>query len=130
MPKYWVDDASGCQIGGPFDLWRQEYFRLNGEPPEDTAKMYPGLAAATVSEVAIATVTDEATLDDVLTAFGDRGPWKQLTMAHAYFSEWRKRVPFMPESMQDIPLLPPRTSAMPLEEAARGIASSTPTMTP
>ncbi|WP_072313389.1 hypothetical protein [Agrococcus sp. Marseille-P2731] len=117
MAQYWVDDVSGCPIGGPFDPWRPNYFRANGEPPEDTSKMYPGLSASTVSEVAIATVNDEDTLDDVLSDFGKRGPVEQLVMAHAYFSEWRKRAPFMPDSMQGIPLRPARTSAEPLEES-------------
>lgn len=114
--EYWVDGPGGCPIGGPFDLWRQNYFFANGEPPEDTAKMYPALSAETVADVATATVTDGATLDEVLRRFGDRGPHEELTMAHNYFEQWRKRAPFMPDSMQDMPLRPARTSPEPLDE--------------
>ena len=114
--EYWVDGPGGCPIGGPFDLWRQNYFLANGEPPEDTEKMYPALSAETVADLATATVTDGATLDEVLRRFGDRGPYEQLTMAHNYFEQWRKRVPFMPDSMQDMPLRPVRTSPEPLDE--------------
>jgi hypothetical protein len=113
---YWIDGPQGCPIGGPFDLWRPNYFHANGEPPEDTAKMYPSLDAQTVADVAVATVMHEDTLDEVLTAFADRGPQVELTVAHQYFSQWRKRVPFMPDSMQDLPLRPARTSPEPLEE--------------
>lgn len=104
MSTYWPDGLPhGCPIGGPFDLWRQNYFMANGEPPEDTVKLYPDLGAETVTAVAVATVNDGATLDDLLDRFGDRGPVEQLTTAHAYFSQWRKSAPFMPDSMQDIP---------------------------
>ena len=34
---YWIDGPQGCPIGGPFDLWRPNYFHANGEPPEDMA---------------------------------------------------------------------------------------------
>jgi len=113
---YWIDGPQGCPIGGPFDLWRPNYFHTNGEPPEDTARMYPSLDPQTVKEVAVATVTNDASLDDVRATFGDRGPEVELIVAHRYFSQWRKRVPFMPDSMQDIPLRPARTSPEPLEE--------------
>lgn len=78
--------------------------------------MYPSLSASTVTGVAVATVRHVATLDDVLTEFADHGPQVELTVAHRYFSEWRKRAPFVPDSMQDIPLRPARTSPEPLEE--------------
>lgn len=117
MARYWVDGKGGCPIGGPFDLWRSNYYRENGEPPEDTTKMYPGLDAATIKEVAVAAVATDVTLDDVLNALGDRGPAEQLEMAYAYFREWRKRAPFMPDSWQDAPLRPARTSPEPLEES-------------
>lgn len=113
---YWIDGPQGCPIGGPFDLWRPNYFHANGEPPEDTAKMYPSLAPETVKAVAVATVTHGAELSDVLAALGPHGPEIELTVAHRYFSQWRKRVPFMPDSMQDIPLRPARTSPEPLDE--------------
>ena len=104
MSKYWVEhEKYGCPIGGPFDLWRQNYFMANGQPPEDTARLYPDLSSETVTAVAVATVSGGATLDDLLITFGDRGPSDQLAMAHAYFMEWRKSAPFMPDSMQDIP---------------------------
>lgn len=102
VSKYWVEGRSGCPIGGPFDLWRQNYFLAHGEPPEDTANMYPGLTTETVKAVAIATVSKSASLDEVLTDFGDEGPDEQLAMAHTYFMEWRKNVPFMPDNMQHI----------------------------
>lgn len=113
---YWIDGPQGCPIGGPFDLWRPNYFHANGEPPEDTAKLYPSLDRQTVKDVAVATVDDGATLSDVLATFADRGPEVELTVAHSYFSQWRKRVPFTPDSMQDMPLRPARTSPEPLEE--------------
>jgi len=113
---YWIDGPQGCPIGGPFDLWRPNYFHANGEPPDDTAKMYPSLSAQTVTDVAVAAVTHGATLDEVLTAFVDRGPQVELTVAHRYFSQWRRRAPFMPDSMQDLPQRPARTSPEPLEE--------------
>lgn len=78
--------------------------------------MYPTLSASTVTDVAVATVTHGATLDDVLTVFADHGPQVELTVAHRYFSQWLKRAPFMPDSMQDISLRPARTSPEPLEE--------------
>ena len=106
----------GCPIGGPFDLWRQNYFFAHGEPPEDTVKMYPVLSAEPVADVATATVTDGATLDEILRTFGDRAPHVQLMMAHNYFEQWRKRVPFMPDSLQDMALQPARTSPEPLDE--------------
>jgi hypothetical protein len=108
--------ASGVPVGGPFDLWRPNYFHANGEPPDDTAKMYPSLSAQTVTDLAVATVRGGATLDDVLSAFADRGPRLELTVAHRYFSQWRRRAPFMPDSMQDLPQRPARTSPEPLEE--------------
>jgi hypothetical protein len=114
--EYWVDGPGGCPVGGPFDLWRQNYFFANGEPPEDTATMYPALSAETVADVATATVTNGAALDEVFRRFGDRGSHEQLAMAHNYFEQWRKRVPFMPDSMQDMPLRPARTSPEPLDE--------------
>lgn len=113
---YWVDGPGGCPIGGPFELWRQNYFFANGEPPEDLATMYPALSAETVAGVATATVTDGATLEEVLRRFGDRSRHEQLTMAHNYFKEWRKRFPFMQDSMQALPLRPARTSREPLDE--------------
>ncbi|GAA3539259.1 hypothetical protein GCM10022263_28460 [Nocardioides daeguensis] len=113
---YWIDEPMGCPIGGPFDLWRPNYFHANGELPDDTARMYPSLGPETVKAVAVATVTHGAELSDVLTAFGDHGPEVELTVAHRYFSQWRKRVVFMPDSMQDIPLRPARTSPEPLDE--------------
>ncbi len=113
---YWIDGPRGCPIGGPFDLWRPNYFSTNGEPPEDTAKLYPSLDPQSVKDVAVATVDDGATLDDVLAIFADRGPEVEWTVAHRYFSQWRKRVPFMPDFMQDIPLRPARTSPEPVEE--------------
>ena len=116
MSKYWVDGRGGCPIGGPFDLWRQNYFVANGEPPEDTAKMYPDLSAETLAAVAVAAVNDGATLDEVLTTFGDHGPHEQLTMAHTYFSEWRRSAPFMPDSVQDIPRRWSGTEPEPLED--------------
>lgn len=117
MSKYWVEPAKyGCPIGGPFDLWRQNYFMANGEPPEDTAKLYPDLSSETVTAVAVATINDGATLDHLLITFGDRGPSYQLTMAHTYFSEWRKSAPFMPDSMQDIPRRWEGTAPEPLED--------------
>jgi len=124
---YWIDGPQGCPIGGPFDLWRPNYFHAKGAPPDDTAKMYPSLSAQTVTDVAVATVMHGSTLDEVLTAFADHGPQVELTVAHQYFSQWRKRVPFMPDSMQDIPLRPPRTSPEPLEgflEDWRGLIRS------
>ena len=55
MSKYWVEhETYGCPIGGPFDLWRQNYFMAKSEPPEDTAKLYPGLRPETVTAVAVA----------------------------------------------------------------------------
>ena len=117
MSKYWVEHAKyGCPIGGPFDLWRQNYFMANREPPEDTAKLYPGLSSETVTAVAVATINDGATLDHLLITFGDRGPSDQLTMAHTYFSDWRKSAPFMPDSMQDIPRRWEGTAPEPLED--------------
>lgn len=117
MSKYWVEHTKyGCPIGGPFDLWRQNYFMANGEPPEDTAKLYPDLSSETVTAVAVATINDGATLDHLLITFGDRGPSYQLTMAHTYFSEWRKSAPFMPDSMQDIPRRWEGTAPEPLED--------------
>lgn len=66
--------------------------------------------------LAVAAVTHGAELPDVLAAFGVHGPEAELTAAHRYFSQWRKRVPFMPDSMQDMPLRPARTSPEPLDE--------------
>ena len=118
MSKYWVEHAKyGCPIGGPFDLWRQNYFMANGEPPEDTAKLYPDLSSETVTAVAVATINAGATLDHLLITFGDRGPSDQLTTAHTYFSEWRKSAPFMPDSMQDIPRRWEGTAPEPVEES-------------
>lgn len=117
MSKYWVEHAKyGCPIGGPFDLWRQKHFMANGEPPEDTAKLYPDLSSETVTAVAVATINDGATLDHLLIIFGDRGPSDHLTMAHTYFSEWRKSAPFMPDSLQDIPRRWEGTAPEPLED--------------
>lgn len=117
MSKYWVEhETHGCPIGGPFDLWRQNYFMANSEPPEDTAKLYPGLRPETVTAVAVAIVNDGAMLHDLLARFGDQGPVEQLTMAHTYFSEWRKSAPFMPDSMQDIPRRWTGTEPEPLED--------------
>lgn len=113
---YWIDGPQGCPIGGPFDLWRPNYFHENGKPPEDTAKMYPSLSAATVTDVAVATINDGAALEEILEAFADCGPEVELTVAHNYFSQWRRRVPFMPDEMQDMPLRPARTSPEPLDE--------------
>lgn len=85
MSKYWVEhEKHGCPIGGPFDLWRQNYFMANGQPPEDTTRL--------------------------------RGPSGQLAMAHAYFMEWRKSAPFMPDSMQDIPRRWRGTEPEPLDD--------------
>lgn len=109
MPAYWVDGPAGCPIGGPFDLWRKNYFLANGEPPEDTGKMYPALGAGTVSEIAIATVPTAATLEEISSTFADRGSPEQVAMAYAYFREWRKRAPAMPEGGQDLPLRTPKT---------------------
>ncbi len=78
--------------------------------------MYPSLSPQTVTDVAVATAANGATLDEVLIAFGDRGPEAELVVAHRYFSQWRKRVPFMPDSMQELPLMPARTSPEPLEQ--------------
>ena len=117
MSKYWVEHAKyGCPIGGPFDHWRQNYFMANGEPPEDTAKLYPDLSSETVTAVAVATINDGATLDHLLITFGDRGPSDQLTMAYTYFSEWRMSAPSMPDSMQDIPRRWEGTAPEPLED--------------
>ena len=116
MAGYWIDSARGCPIGGPFDLWRARYFRENGVPPEDSVRMYPGLGRPVVEAVAVATVSTDATLDDVLIAFEDRGPADELEMAYAYFCEWRKHSPFMPEWAQDIPLRSPRAAPESLEE--------------
>ena len=118
MSKYWVEhETYGCPIGGPFDLWRQNYFMADGGPPEDTAKLYPDLRPETVTAVAVATVNDGATLDDLLARFGGQGPLEQLTMAHSYFSEWRKSAPFMPDSMQDTPRRWTGTEPEPLEDS-------------
>ncbi|MFL6091098.1 MAG: hypothetical protein ACJ71Z_13270 [Aeromicrobium sp.] len=114
-PAYWVAGPGGCPIGGPFDLWRKNYFIANGEPPEDTVKMYPALSQRTVTGIAEATFTWEATLEDVLQRFTTDGPHDQLTMAYSYFHEWRKRAPFLPDSMQDIALRPARTEPEPLD---------------
>ena len=113
MSKYWGND---CPIGGPFDLWRKNYFLENGTPPDDTAKLYPELSVDTVAGIATAAVTDSATLAEVLEKYNNNGPEEQLTMAYTYFSEWRKRCPFMPDSMQDLPLRPARTSPEPFDE--------------
>lgn len=113
---YWIDGPAGCPIGGPFDLWRQNYFFANGEPPEDTAQLYPSLSKQTVTDVAAATVTNGASLDEVLATFGDKGFTVELTLAHRYFSEWLRSAPFLPDSMQDLPRRPARTSPEPLEE--------------
>lgn len=78
--------------------------------------MYPALTHETLAELAVETVVNDASLDAVLRLLGDRCPSAQVFKAHAYFSEWRKRAPFMPESWQDVPLRPARTSAEPLEE--------------
>lgn len=107
---YWIDGSQGCPIGGPFDLWRPNYFYANGEPPEDTAKLYPSLTLQTVADIAVATVSNGANLEKVLAIFRDRGPEVELMVAHRYFSQWRRRIPFMPETMQDMPLRPARTS--------------------
>jgi hypothetical protein len=113
MSKYWVGDD--CQIGGPFDLWRKNYFFANGRPPDDMVKMYPALNAETVADIA-KTSTVGATLEDVLHKFERHEPVDQLTMAYEYFSEWRKHAPFMPDFFQDVPLRPIGTSPEPLEE--------------
>ena len=72
--------------------------------------------AVRATAVAVATINDGATLDHLLITFGDRGPSYQLTMAHTYFSEWRKSAPFMPDSMQDIPRRWEGTAPEPLED--------------
>ncbi|MCL2152139.1 MAG: hypothetical protein FWH57_04140 [Oscillospiraceae bacterium] len=113
MSKYW---SGKCPIGDPFDLWRKNYFLANGKLPEDTEKMYPELSPEIVADIASIAVSGDSTLDEVLRKFGDCEAKEQLTMAFAYFNEWRKRAPFLPDSWQDIPLRPARTSPEPLEE--------------
>ncbi|MCL2153722.1 MAG: hypothetical protein FWH57_12350 [Oscillospiraceae bacterium] len=49
--------------------------------------MYPALSSETVADIAVATVTGEATLDEVLRQFGGCGQIEQLTMAYTYFHE-------------------------------------------
>jgi hypothetical protein len=44
MSEYWIGNSP---IGGPFDLWRKNYFIKNGKVPDDTWKMYPGLCIET-----------------------------------------------------------------------------------
>lgn len=116
MTAYWIDGPAGCPVAAPFDLWRKNYFVANGTPPDDTQKMYPALTATTVTDVAVATVRDGATLDDVLRTFAGQGPDEQLSAAHRYFSRWIEHAPFMPDSWQDVPLRPARTSPEPLDE--------------
>jgi hypothetical protein len=111
--KYWVGD---CPIGGPFDLWRKNYFIANGSPPDDTGKMYPALSTKSITTIAIATVLENATFDDVINKNVDIESEEQAKKAYAYFSEWRKHAPFLPDSMQDLPLRPARTSPEPIEE--------------
>ena len=113
MTRYWVDGPAGCPIAGPFDLWRRGYFNEHGEPPEDTALMYPGLDHATVNALAV-TAAQGTAVTDVLAQFP--GPPEQLTMAHAYFSEWRKPAPFLPDEMHGVPLRPERSTPEPIEE--------------
>ena len=113
MSKYWVGE---CPIGGPFDLWRKDYFLANDIPPDDTVKMYPALCAETVASIATATVTENATLSEIISRYGNCESEEQLTMAYEYFSEWHKRCPFLPDSMQDLPLRSARTSPEPLDE--------------
>ena len=110
--KYWVGD---CPIGGPFDLWRKDYFLANGKPPDDTGKMYPALSDKTISAVATAAVIDNATLDDIISN-GDFESEEQVKKAYAYFVEWRKHAPFLSDDFQDLPLRPARTSPESLEE--------------
>lgn len=43
MPKYWPGEDTHCPISGPFDLWRKNYFRKNGELPEDLKKLWQAL---------------------------------------------------------------------------------------
>lgn len=112
----WVDGPHGCPIGGPFDLWRKNYFVEKGVPPADSVKMWPGLVFETVSAIAAATVNENATLAEILARFSGTGPNDELEMAHDYFSQWRRRAPFMPESMQDLPLLPARTEPATVDE--------------
>jgi len=116
MSKYWVGRIADCPIGGPFDLWRKNYYLENGRPPDDTVKMFPALSFKTVTGIATAAVVDNASLNEVFIKYGEYEPKKQLKMAYAYFSEWRKHAPFMPDSFQDIPLRPARTSPEPLDE--------------
>lgn len=78
--------------------------------------MYPALSSETVAEIASATVLNNASLHDVLAIFHDRGPELELSLAHNYFSQWRKAAPFMPESMQNVPLRPARESPEPWDE--------------
>lgn len=113
MCEYWVGD---CPIAGPFDLWRKNYFLQNGVPPEDTAEMYPSLKSETVISVARAAVIENASLNEVLLKHEDCNSKEQVMKAYAYFCEWRKHAPFMPDSWQDAPLRPARTSPEPLEE--------------
>jgi len=116
MSEYWVDDDHGCPIGGPFDLWRKNYFLFYGKPPEDTCKMYPALSVEVIKGIAIAAATHGAELDVVLDTYRDSGPIEQLTMAYEYFHEWRKHAPFMPDFFQDCPLRPARTSHETIDE--------------
>ena len=113
MSKYWVGD---CPIGGPFDLWRKNYFLANSIPPDDTVKMYPALSAETFAGISTAAVTDNVSFDEVLRKYGDCESEEQVAMAYAYFRRWCKRALFLPDSLQDLPLRPARTSPEPFEE--------------
>jgi len=104
--RYWVGD---CPIGGPFDLWRKNYFLANGIPPDDTGKMYPDLDAETIAAIATAAVIEKASLDNVLNTHKNGEPEEQVKKAYTYFVEWRKHAPFLPDAFQDLPLRPART---------------------
>lgn len=114
--RYWIDGEDSCPIGGPFDLWRRNYFREYGKPPEDTAKMYPSLSPETVDMLATLTVNQGRSLAQILDGFAKQGPELELTLAHNYFSQWRRKSPFMPESMQGLALRPARTTPESFEE--------------
>lgn len=113
---YWVDGPYGCPIGGPFDVWRRQHFLEEGSLPDDTTKMYPALSTETVHGIAVAAVHDNQNVDEVRERFANSGPVDQISMAHRYFAEWGKKAPFTPDSWQDIPQRPARTTPEPLEE--------------
>ncbi|MFM9379174.1 hypothetical protein [Gordonia sp. VNK21] len=114
-PLY-VDGPHGCPVGGPFDLWRKNYFIENGNPPSDSVKMWPGLTFETISAIATATFHENATRTEIVARFEGGGPADELKMAHAYFCQWRRRAPFMPDELQDLPPRPAMTRPYTPEE--------------